>query len=244
MIGDLVRGSVGAVLMIMSWRAANAQPYTQAAAKSVAIPYTAIQEELWVGPHGEDKGHASHTFARKGDRTTLVIDGKISVLHYGQENRVVEFTHEDNNIMTTGNGQRRVVIENEDCVRIPSNAERVGEETILGHPAMHVRSTSGGIITTDRWHAKDLGCLLLQEVATFQDGSRDIRKITSLTVGEPDDNLFQLPSNPHEVSPREFFKSESHMKGGTPGDAADIENNAALDRVEERYKKDKALRGE
>lgn len=209
-----------------------------AAARNVAIPYTAIQEEIWVGPHGEARGHDSHIAARKGDATLLVISGKISVLHYGQENRVVEFTHEDNNIMTTGNGQAKVVIENEDCVRVPSNAERVGEDTILGHPSTHVKFTFSGI-TTDRWHAKDLGCLLLQEVNTFEDGSREIRKITSLTLGAPDEKLFQLPSNPHEVPPSEFFATFHD-----PANAKFKDHQQADAGMEARYWRDKALRGE
>jgi hypothetical protein len=213
-------------------------------AKSVAIPYTATQDEFWVGPHGEDRGHATHTFARKGDATTIVIDGKITVLRYGSEDRTVEFTHEDNKIFTMGTGAARTVKANEDCVHMPVNAETIGEDTILGHPATHIRIDSGPQMTIDRWHANDLACLMLQTIFTSNDGSRDIQKFTALTIGEPDEKLFQLPSNPHEVSPREFFKSTSHMQGDTPGDAADIENNASLDKLDEHYKKDKALRGE
>jgi hypothetical protein len=227
-------------------------------AKSVAIPYTATQEELWVGPHGEDKGHASRTLARRGDATTVTIEdissanrvteleGKISVLKYGSENRTVEFTTRDSNISTMGNGEARVVPANWDCLHVPVNTEKVGTDTILGHPATHIRDTNfRSVFTADeRWVANDLGCLEVQRIYTYTDGSKDIQKLTSLTVGEPDEKSFQLPSNPHEVGPREFFKSISHMKGDTPGDAADIENNAALDKVEAHYEKDKALRGE
>ena len=229
---------------IMLLAAVSTIAHAQVAGRSVAIPYTATHEELWVGPHGEDKGHATHTFARKADATTLVIDGKISVLRYAAEDRTVEFTHEDNKIFTMGTGAVRTVTENEDCVHVPVDAERIGEDTLLGHPAAHIRINGGAQVTIDRWHAKDLACLELQTVYTSNDGSRDIQKFTALTIGEPDEKLFQLPSNPVEVTPREFFKSSSHMKGNTPGDAADIENDASLDRLEEHYRKDKALRGE
>ena len=88
----------------------------------------------------------------------------------------------------------------------------------------------------DRWLADDLACLELQTVHTSNDGLRDIQKFTALTIGEPDGKLFQLPPNPHEVSPRVFFAPMLDAKSESPMEADDP--------LEQPYWRFKAIRGE
>jgi hypothetical protein len=79
-----------------------------------------------------------------------------------------------------------------------------GEETIAGHQAVRLR-LSGSNRTMVAWHALDVGCALLQLRFEHESGVT-VQNLVSLTAGEPDPALFQVPASYQEAPPSSLYE--------------------------------------
>jgi hypothetical protein len=92
--------------------------------------------------------------------------------------------------------------------RCGTDVTRIGERSeMLGHMVVRIRRSNlfnNGITdTADKWVAPDLGCFDLSETYTTSEGPYNIKKVTSITIGEPSDEMFVAPSDYVERSPSE-----------------------------------------
>lgn len=91
-------------------------------------------------------------------------------------------------------------------------------ETILGQRAYHVVSDiqhGETEIHEDKWVAPDLGCFPLRRSYTKRYQGKllgsTIRQVSSVIVGTPDPNLFDIPQNLKERSPSQAMATRADM---------------------------------
>jgi hypothetical protein len=74
-----------------------------------------------------------------------------------------------------------------------------GSDSVAGYRTVRLMYAGPGH-TIKSWHALDVGCATLQQ--SFEDASgRGVQTLASLTMGEPDPELFHVPGTIQEAPP-------------------------------------------
>jgi hypothetical protein len=90
------------------------------------------------------------------------------------------------------------------------------QERILGHEVVHlVGKTRGSEHSLQKWVAPGLNCLTLRS-ETLTGGFRNVREVTSITLGEPDSNLFLIPEHYTERPPSQVLAIARTGAGRVP----------------------------
>jgi len=96
---------------------------------------------------------------------------------------------------------------------------KIGEDTVLGYRAYKYVNTdhSGGeTLTATHWFAPDLECVALYESLDWESNGKTgktTHEVTTLTLGNPDQNLFVIPSGYTEMSPSQVANARAASRG-------------------------------
>jgi hypothetical protein len=103
----------------------------------------------------------------------------------------------------------------------------LGEETIEGYRTAKI--ANGG---TTSWHALDYGCALVKDRWDFSATEVSEKKLVALVAGEPDANLFDVPTHYREVPPSERILGPKKECA-----ACNDHSNKVLQMADEDYKR-------
>lgn len=84
------------------------------------------------------------------------------------------------------------------------SVEFAGMDNVHGYAAYKEIDKSGGSTWTI-WRGRDFGCEIIQHDVVFPNGSTSHKEPTMLELGEPDPNLFEVPSDFKEASFTETY---------------------------------------
>jgi hypothetical protein len=114
----------------------------------------------------------------------------------------------------------------------------VGSETALGLPVFHYTSVKdvsnmgangAASLTQERWRWQGLDCLAIREKDVFKDQAGRVtatseRRPVSITIGDPDPELFDLGEGYAEVKPSDFMIGLVRLDASHRGDSAAAAN--------------------
>lgn len=96
-------------------------------------------------------------------------------------------------------------LESEAC---PGDIDSLTEHAmILGYEVVELKEKhdfhAGDYVTVEKWVAPDLACFALSRIERLSSGPWNEETVTSLTIGEPPESMFEVPSGYVERSPGE-----------------------------------------
>ena len=96
--------------------------------------------------------------------------------------------------------------------RSPSRLKPISEtmDTVEGYPAFKTVDDSGDGVWTV-WRAPAFGCDTVKQHVAFKDGGYSDSLPQQLQLGEPDPNLFEVPTDFKEVSPLEMATATAQL---------------------------------
>lgn len=212
----------------------------QAARPHKPIPYTVVLRETVRGPDGTITAGPEYTRSVRSDGSTLLrVVGKSSqrLLEYssGDQIETNEKTLTKSSIKKPRhNAAERQRDPDSNCLNsmagnpMTSPPEKLlGEETISGYRTAKITS---GITTA--WYALDYGCALVKDRWEFSATEISEKDLVSVTAGEPDPTLFDVPAHFREVTPSERIV-------GPQGESAacNEHSKSVLKKLDENYKR-------
>jgi hypothetical protein len=178
-----------------------------------AVPYTVVLTETVTNAAGQRRAAPTQTFAVRSDGATVLKLGD-------GESRHIRFTSgiqvEVSDVLRVKSTTYRVIRESwlldpsENCTKsltgtVPAIAKGTTTiEEVAGHRTVKIVSGS-----TTRWFALDHACALIRRTNNYMSQGSSQLELVSLTPGEPDDALFQIPADYQEGAPSAFVAAPS-----------------------------------
>jgi hypothetical protein len=148
--------------------------------------------------------------ARK--RTSLEVLSNSKSTFPMNDTEVKKFTGApDKSCATFADAKMKVVV-----TPVPEPSSLLGYSVIK--VTLSVTETSDRSMSVERWLSPELDCEALREVATMilkRDGSKYVttKEVVSLLIGEPEQGLFEIPTDAVERSPSEVLAAVAQSRG-------------------------------
>jgi hypothetical protein len=183
-------------------------------------PFVASSSKRYYAQSGDLGIEAEIEYARTSHRSTVVrqrhvypdpaISETTSHINDFDKERQVFLEPLTKSVMTMSYPQREQLSLlhgswEETCPKATDDNTKISDDgtVLLGYHVLHLVTRSTPDWTTERWMAPELECFSLRELNS-RGGARNELVVTSLTEGEPPMELFQIPADYVERSPREF----------------------------------------